>query len=70
MIEKIKFTELEVDAMLAGMIIDTKQFVFKTGVKTFEAAAYLKKNGADNVRVREFFHNDLDSFKKKADARY
>lgn len=68
MIEKIKFTELEVDAMLAGMLIDTKQFVFKTGVKTFEAAAYLKKNGADNVRVKEFFHNDLDSMKKKADA--
>ena len=68
MIEKIKFTELEVDAMLAGILLDTKNFMFKTGVKTFEAAAYLKKCGADNLRVKFFFQNDLDSFKKKAEA--
>ena len=68
MIEKIKFTELEVDAMLAGILLDTKNFMFKTGVKTFEAAAYLKKCGADNLRVKCFFQNDLDSFKKKAEA--
>lgn len=68
MVEKIKFTELEVDAMLAGILLDTKNFMFKTGVKTFEAAAYLKKCGADNLRVKCFFQNDLDSFKKKAEA--
>lgn len=68
MVEKIKFTELDVDAMLAGILVDTKNFMFKTGVKTFEAAAYLKKSGADNLRVKCFFQNDLESFKKKAEA--
>lgn len=67
-VEKIKFTETEVDAMLAGILVDTKNFMYKTGVKTFEAAAYLKKCGADNIRVKYLFQNDLDSFKKKAEA--
>ncbi|MCQ2978943.1 MAG: DHH family phosphoesterase, partial [Clostridia bacterium] len=68
MVEKIKFTELDVDAMLSGILVDTKNFMFKTGVKTFEAAAYLKKCGADNMRVKAFFQNDIESFKKKAEA--
>ncbi|MCQ2910797.1 MAG: DHH family phosphoesterase [Clostridia bacterium] len=68
MFEKIKFTELDVDAMLSGILVDTKNFMFKTGVKTFEAAAYLKKCGADNMRVKSFFQNDIESFKKKAEA--
>jgi len=68
MVEKIKFTESEVDALLAGILVDTKNFMFKTGVKTFEAAAYLRKCGADNIRVKYLFQNDLESFKIKADA--
>ncbi len=68
MVEKIKFTEIEVDAMLAGILVDTKNFMFKTGVKTFEAAAFLKKCGAENMRVKFLFQNDFETFKKKARA--
>lgn len=54
------------DAMLAGIMLDTKDFVNKTGVRTFEAAAYLKKLGADTVAVKKLFANSLDSCKKRS----
>ena len=44
------------EALLAGIMLDTKNFVMKTGVRTFEAAAYLRKNGADTVKVKNFFY--------------
>lgn len=54
------------DAMLAGIMLDTKDFVNKTGVRTFEAAAFLKKLGADTVAVKKLFANSLESCRKKA----
>lgn len=54
------------DALLAGIMLDTKDFVNKTGVRTFEAAAYLKKLGADTVAVKKLFANTLESCKKRS----
>ena len=66
--EKVKLTSIEADALLAGITVDTKNFIFKTGVRTFEAAAFLRRNGADSTRVRMLFQSDLDSYKARAIA--
>lgn len=66
--EKVKLTSIEADALLAGITVDTKNFIFKTGVRTFEAAAFLRRNGADSTRVRMFFQSDMDSYKVRARA--
>ncbi len=58
----------EADSMYAGIIIDTNNFTQKTGVRTFEAAAYLRRNGADVTRVRKLFREDVLEYKTKADA--
>lgn len=58
-------TRIEAEALLAGIVLDTKSFTIKTGVRTFEAAAYLKQLGADTVEVRKMFSGDLESFVKK-----
>ncbi|TCT13134.1 c-di-AMP phosphodiesterase-like protein [Natranaerovirga pectinivora] len=68
MSEKIKLKPLEADALFAGITVDTKNFMVKTGVKTFEAAAFLRRNGADVVRVRKLFRNDMESYKARAEA--
>ncbi|MDE6103645.1 MAG: RNA/single-stranded DNA exonuclease, partial [Oscillospiraceae bacterium] len=54
------------EALLAGIMLDTKNFVMKTGVRTFEAAAYLRKNGADTIKVKGFFTSSIDAYKKKS----
>lgn len=54
------------DALLAGIMLDTKNFIMKTGVRTFEAAAYLKKLGADTVAVKSLFSNSIESYKRKS----
>ena len=54
------------EALLAGIMLDTKNFVMKTGVRTFEAAAYLRKNGADTVKVKNFFTSSIDAYRKKS----
>lgn len=66
--DKVKLEPIESDALLAGITVDTKNFVVKTGVKTFEAAAFLKRNGADVIRVKSLFKNDMASYKAKATA--
>ncbi|PKM65683.1 MAG: DHH family phosphoesterase [Firmicutes bacterium HGW-Firmicutes-2] len=66
--DKVKLEPIEADALFAGITVDTKNFVIKTGVKTFEAAAFLKRSGADVIRVRGFFKNDMASYKAKATA--
>ena len=66
--DKIKLTPIEADALLAGITIDTKNFAFKAGVRTFEAAAFLRRNGADSTRVRLLFQNDMESYKIRATA--
>lgn len=58
----------EADAMYAGIILDTTNFTTKTGVRTFEAAAFLRKNGADVVRVRKLFRDSEAEYKAKAEA--
>ncbi len=54
------------EALLAGIMLDTKNFVMRTGVRTFEAAAYLRKNGADTIKVKSLFTSSIDSYKKKS----
>lgn len=62
-----KMKPIEAEALLAGICVDTKNFYFKTGVRTFEAAAYLRKNGADTIDVKKLFSSDLDSYIKKSE---
>ena len=60
--------KLEAEALLGGITIDTNRFAVKTGVRTFEAAAWLRRAGADTTEVKRFFQTDLDSFKVRAKA--
>ena len=60
-----KIASCHADALLAGIMLDTKNFVMRTGVRTFEAAAYLKKMGADTVAVKLLFSNSIDSYRRK-----
>lgn len=64
----IKLRPIEANAMFAGLIVDTNNFLNKTGVRTFEAAAYLKKSGADTIKVRTQFREDLQTYKVRAQA--
>lgn len=58
----------EADCIYAGMMIDTDNFMTKTGVRTFEAAAFLRRNGADVTRVRKMFRNGMAEYKARAEA--
>ena len=64
---KVELTSLEMDALYAGITLDTKEFTFKTGVRTFEAAAYLRKCGVDIIKVKKWFQSDLETYKIIAD---
>ncbi len=64
----VKIKSLEADAMYAGMMVDTNNFLTKTGVRTFEAAAYLRRNGADITRIRKMFRTDMPEYRAKAKA--
>ena len=66
--ESIKISSEEADCMYSGIMIDTSNFMTKTGVRTFEAAAFLRRNGADVTRVRKLFREDAVEYKAKADA--
>lgn len=57
---------IEAQALLAGIMLDTKNFVLKTGVRTFEAAAFLRKKGADTVAVKRLFSNSISTYKEKS----
>ena len=56
----------DAEALLAGIMLDTKNFVLKTGVRTFEASAFLRRQGADTVAVKKLFSDTLDTYKQKA----
>ncbi|HHV95867.1 MAG TPA: phosphoesterase [Clostridiaceae bacterium] len=58
----IKLSPVEREALYAGIVVDTKGFTFKTGVRTFEAASFLKKQGVDPLSVKQLFQNDLSTF--------
>lgn len=64
----IKLRSEEADCMYAGMLIDTNNFMTKTGVRTFEAAAFLRRCGADVTRVRKLFRENVLEYKVKADV--
>ncbi|MEG2350504.1 MAG: DHH family phosphoesterase, partial [Hungatella sp.] len=64
----IKIKSPEADAMYAGIVIDTNNFTNQTGVRTFEAAAYLRRSGADITRVRKLFRDHMEDYKAKAEA--
>lgn len=66
--EKVKVRPIEADAMYAGIVIDTDNFVTKTGVRTFEAASYLRRSGADVVRVRKMFRDDMYTCRQLAEG--
>lgn len=59
-------THVQAEALLSGIMLDTKNFVINTGVRTFEAAAYLRKKGADTVVVRNVFANSLENYRDKS----
>lgn len=67
-IEGVKIRTDEADALYAGIVVDTNNFMSKAGVRTFEAAAFLRRCGADVTRVRKLFREDADEYKAKADA--
>lgn len=64
---KINLKTIEAESLYAGIMMDTKNFTFKTGVRTFEAAAYLRRCGVDIIRVKKWFQSDLKSFNTIAD---
>lgn len=61
---EINLTQLETEGLYAGIMMDTKNFTFKTGVRTFEAAAYLRKCGVDIIKVKKWFQSDLETYNK------
>lgn len=66
--DKIDITKFEAEALLAGINLDTKNFALKTGVRTFEAASFLRRAGADTTEVRQLFRDDLEDFKLRAEV--
>ena len=66
--DNARLRSVEADSLYAGIMIDTNNFMTKAGVRTFEAAAFLKRSGADTTRVRKLFRNDIDSFKARAEV--
>jgi len=66
-VDEIKIPRLEASSMYAGIMIDTNNFVNRTGVRTFEAAAFLRRNGADITLVRKMFRDDIESYRAKAE---
>lgn len=66
--DKIGLRPAEAEALMAGIVIDTKYFTFKTGVRTFEAASYLKKCGADTATVKQLMADDMSTYIARSDT--
>ena len=64
---KLELTTLEMEALYAGIMLDTKNFTFKTGVRTFEACAYLRRCGVDIIKVKKWFQSDLETYQTISD---
>ena len=60
--QNVKLTNVEAEGLYAGIMMDTKNFTFKTGVRTFEAAAYLRKCGVDIIKVKKWFQSDFETY--------
>ena len=65
--KKVILKTIEAESLYAGIMMDTKNFTFKTGVRTFEAAAYLRRCGVDIIRVKKWFQSNLENFNKIAE---
>ena len=65
--EKKGISDFEANVLLSGIVLDTNNFSVKAGVRTFEAASWLRRQGADPVMVRRFFQTDMEMFQKKAE---
>ena len=63
---RVDLKTIEAESLYAGIMMDTKNFTFKTGVRTFEAAAYLRRCGVNIIRVKKWFQSNLDTFNKIA----
>lgn len=66
--DNVKIRPMEADCIYSGIIIDTNNFLSKIGVRTFEAAAFLRRNGADVVRVRKMFRDEMVDYKARAET--
>ena len=66
--DNLKINANEADCLYSGIMIDTDNFAQKTGVRTFEAAAFLRRSGADVTRVRKLFRENVNDYKARADA--
>ena len=66
--DKVELEPIEAAALLAGITVDTKNFIYKTGVRTFEAASYLRRAGANPVLVRQLFQDDLETYVARAEV--
>lgn len=66
--DELNLTHFEADALMSGIVVDTKNFSFHTGVRTFEAASMLKRAGADMFKVKQLFQDDLDTLLNKAEV--
>ena len=62
--QEVELTTIEAESLYAGIMMDTKNFTFKTGVRTFEASAYLRKCGVDIIKVKKWFQSDLKTYNK------
>ncbi|TYP57433.1 DHH family phosphoesterase [Thermosediminibacter litoriperuensis] len=67
-IDEVKLTPREATALLAGICVDTRNFAFKTGVRTFDAASYLRRSGADPTVVHRLFQEELGEFNRRAEV--
>ncbi|WP_244834140.1 DHH family phosphoesterase [Clostridium sp. BJN0001] len=68
MVDKPAITPLEAEGLLAGIIIDTKKFSFKTGVRTFDAASFLKSYGAEPLEIKKMFADNIEDYTEIADT--
>lgn len=68
--DRLKIPRVVAEGLLAGITVDTKNFILQTGVRTFEAASMLKRQGADSIRVRQLFRNDIETVKHKGEVVY
>lgn len=64
--DEVRIEKIEAEALLAGIYVDTKSFSFKTGVRTFEAASFLRRYGADTVEIKQLFQDDLANYINKS----
>ncbi len=68
MFEKIDLDKLIAESLLAGIVVDTKNFYYQTGVRTFEMASYLKRFGADSIAVKQLFKDNFNTIKLKSNV--